>query len=83
MSDEINSGRALATNSLRLLKEVTGIRLVWAPPYGLDTGPPRSYEVRRRASAGATFVLVGQTTETNWIDLSADAPYEYEIWYVW
>ena len=83
MSDEINSGRALATNSLRLLKETTGIRLVWAPPYGLDTGPPRSYEVRRRSSPGATFVLVGQTTETNWIDLSADAPYEYEIWYVW
>ncbi len=83
MSDEINSGRALATNSLRLLKETTGIRLVWAPPYGLDTGPPQSYQIRRRSSAGATFVLAGQTTETNWIDLSADAPYEYEIWYIW
>jgi len=85
-SEEINSGEALFTDSLRVQMLPGGsIRLSWQAPVASDSfAPPRSYRVWRSASSESPFVMVGETTTLAFVD--ANVPpgnWQYEITLAW
>jgi len=82
LAEEINSGTAIETDSLRLSKHESGVRLSWGAPYAPDRGEPRFYQVWRRRPGEELFVLAGQTAERVWDDAGMDDA-EYEIAFVW
>jgi hypothetical protein len=83
LADEINSGTALETDSLRLSKHGTGIRLTWTAPYTPDRGDPRLYRVFRRRPGEASFVIVAETGE-RFVELEDDsADAEFDVGFVW
>jgi hypothetical protein len=86
-AEEINSGRALQANSLRLRRLLDGrIRLTWTPPYGLsEAGPPTGYRVRRRTDSEAPFEELTDTSDLFYVDPGAQAlpSAQYEVTPVW
>ncbi len=83
LADEINSGTAIETDSLRLSKLGSGIRLSWDAPYTPDRGEPRLYRVARRRPGEVVFVPLAETAE-RFLDLVEDgADAEYDIGFVW
>ena len=82
-SEEINSGAAIRTNSLRLAKEADGVRLDWDPPAGSELGPPRAYQIWKAADAGGVFVKIAETIELRYVDSSVEGSEAYRIKYVW
>jgi len=82
-SEEVNSGAALRTNSLRVSREAGGVRLDWDPPAGSELGPPRAYQIWRATDAGGIFVRIGETAGLDYVDSSAEGFALYRIKYVW
>lgn len=83
-SEEINSGKALETNSLRVDKDGLGLRLTWEPPYTPELGPPKRHEIWRRLNPESAFVKVGETTSLSWLDTTTgSSSWQYRIGYVW
>ena len=85
-SEEINSGQALWTNSLRLEKlQGGGVRLTWAPPYSTSQDMvPTRYRIWGRSSSEQPFVLLTQTPNLTFAHTPpAGTMYEYEITAVW
>jgi hypothetical protein len=82
-SEELNSGTALQTNSLRISRLAdNSLRLTWDPPYGnSDYGPPSSYTLRRRASTNMPYQTIVTTPNLVFIDTTAvgSAYFEYEV----
>jgi len=85
-SEEINSGEALFTHSLRLQMLPGGsIRLTWQPPVSSDTfAPPRAYRVWRASSPEAPFVMLGETSDLAFTDTNVPpGNWQYEITIAW
>jgi hypothetical protein len=86
-SEELNSGHALQTNSLRLAQLPDGnVRLTWNPPYGAsDLGPPQAYLVRRRTGSKAAYQQVAVTQEVSFVDITTAGVsfLQYDVTPVW
>ncbi len=85
--EEINSGRALGTTSLRVQKLAGGgVGLSWSPPYSSpDFEAPQRYRVFRRAIGQPVFAQIGETSLLSFTDAATTrgASYEYEVTVVW
>ena len=82
LAEEVNTGRALGSNSLRLAREAGGIRLSWTPPYLDDgNGAPSQYHVWRRVrGSSAPFTKLASTSAVSYLDAtSGDGAFEYEV----
>jgi hypothetical protein len=85
-SEEISSGSALLSSSLRLTRLADdSVRLTWDPPYGIsDLGLPHAYVVRRRASRETAYQQLTSGPNLWYVDATAvGATYEYDVTPVW
>jgi subtilisin-like proprotein convertase family protein len=81
-STEINNGRALELNTLRLMREGSAIRVNWEAPLLDDgTGSPSKYKVwRRPAGTVLPFVQIGITTSTTYLDTNTGSnAWQYNV----
>jgi hypothetical protein len=79
ITEEINTGRALEMNSLRLGKVAGGgTTLSWTPPYVADGEQVRSYNVWRRAHGTGPFIKIATTSVLSYSDASPGNS-DYEV----
>jgi uncharacterized repeat protein (TIGR01451 family) len=79
---EINNGKALEFDTLKMKREGTGMRLNWQAPLLNDgTGTPSSYKIWRRPMGSmAAFTQIGTTTGLTFIDNnSGTTMWQYEV----
>jgi hypothetical protein len=84
-SEEINSGRALWTNSLKVAKVAGQVELSWSPEYGTPNAePPKTYRLWARPDPMAPWTLLIETPLQSYTYTPpAGTSYQYDLSAEW
>jgi len=78
LDEEINTGRALEMNSMRIAKATVGVTLTWQQPY-VDNGQTiQTYKVWRRPIGTSAFVKIANVNGLSFTDTTV-GEFEYEV----
>jgi hypothetical protein len=79
ITEEINTGRALEMNSLRVAKAPGGgTKLSWSQPFVDDGETISSYKIRRRVHGSGPFSKIAQVSTLTFTDAST-GDFDYEV----